>query len=192
MHHSAKSDSAFTPHNLQLYNLIFNYLRPRVESSDDLGTLISYSIIRGLIEYKMPRDLPKTRKWRVIKRVEKDLKLSELAAIYSGLQQTIAEVKEKGTYQSLSDLVEDTNLKIDVILNGNQQTQHRSVLLKNVLGNLDSKKGNYEEKLRIRGLSLMDALKTRGNIPGRSDFIKDYETLETKFLLGTPSYSWIR
>jgi hypothetical protein len=178
------------PHNQQLYHLIFDYLKPRVESSDDLGTLVGYSIIKGLLDFKAPRITNKSKKWRILKKIEKELKLSELNATYSGLQQTILDVNEKGTFQSLSDIVQDTNLKINELLSGQQVEKQKSVLLKNALLYLDSKRANYEEKLRIRGLNIIDNLNQRGPIPGRSNFIKDYETLEAHFVIEKPVYSW--
>lgn len=190
MHHGARSDSVFTPHNVQLYRLIFNYLQPRVESSDDLGTLVGYSVIKALLDFKAPRIKSKSRKWRIVKKIEKDLKLGELNAVYSGLQKTILDVNEKGTFQSLSNLVQETNFKINELMSSQQIEKQKSVLLKNTLLCLDSKRANYEEKLRIRGLSIIDYLNQKGPIAGRSDFIKDYETLESRFVMNKPVYSW--
>lgn len=167
---------------LQLYSLIFNYLSPRVESIDDLGSLTGYSVIRDLIDLRRAREPVRSNKARIVRKAEKELKLDELSYVYSGFMKTINEVSKNGVYASLAGIVENTDAKLEDILSNDLISREQSVLFKNILTGLTSKLGNYEEKLRRKGLMLLQAVRATGALPERSDFIGDYETIEKSFI----------
>jgi len=167
---------------LQLYSLIFNYLSPIVESIDDLGSLTGYSVIRDLVDLRMIRGPVRSTKARIVMKAEKELKLDELGYVYSGFEKTITEITRNGVYESLASVVEDINSKLEGILANDLISREQSVLFKNILTELTSKSGNYEEKLRRKGLLLLQTVRATGALPERSDFIGDYETIEKSFV----------
>jgi len=146
-----------------------------VDNRDDLGSLVGYTLLDSLYDF------------RTNSGSEEEIRLQETKAVYEGITNTINEVVENlkrtggenASYEVLCDKIKhvDTRLKHDLAKESTQQSR----LLKKILGNLPQK--GYEDKVRRYGLRLVQTVEQRGEVTQTKEqtMIGDYIDIEACF-----------
>jgi hypothetical protein len=140
----------------QLY-VLFNRLNRQVESRDECGRLIGYSILSGLVDFTSNSG-------------SKELKFEIIKTIYSSIECAIASCDENGAYHTLCDL----KLKVHNNING----QHSNSLLEEAIGSVQRRYGSFDDRLRRIGIALYDDISERGKIDTWRDILNsDYAAI---------------
>ena len=162
-----------------LYTL-FRQLANEVPRDDDRASLIGYIILDGLIYFSSLSGSAEERTFQ------------EVRAVYTGLELAIAHCSQDApdesalAYTFLCGLI----ARADPLLqryfsNPVTNVMGSSRLLSSLLEELFQRPQSYEDRLRRRSLTLMDAVRSRGIIDGRRNILlSDYALLQFHFVGG--------
>lgn len=162
----------------QFYYL-FKALDDLVQSSDELGTIIGYSIIVST-QVNLPP----------VSNTKKKRKVEVLNAVYDGLEKTIGDcAPEGGSYEAMRSLQE---LVVNYLTQEREADKKKAeegdgfsrkkgpVKLKETLFSIE--RGFYWDQLRKNGLKLVNAVYRRGDLKNPQNIVqKDYALLESYF-----------
>ena len=159
----------------QLYHLL-NNLSIRVENRDELGTLVGYCVIESLQGFS-----PTTGS-------KEELRFQEIKAVHAGLEQTIDQLAIYAqripdySFALMCDKIVATQPLFCSAQQGDADDENRRELLKAILASLPDK--GYEDRLRRRGLELVESVRSRGSFRGAHDILTaDYEDIDYCFAL---------
>jgi hypothetical protein len=167
--------------NVQLYNLV-NKLSFHIDHTDYLGTIISYSIIGGLMNFSTNINSKSTKKNKAAQETHEQFKFSEIKSVYAELESILGSAPDKDENVILSNLMSTLDPKINSLFEEEKLYAVQSILLKNILLNIDSQK-NYIDILRKRGIRLIDTVKSKKSFDRPYDFLnEDYKSVITAFV----------
>jgi len=171
---------------LQLYTVL-NGLSTSVSDKDDLGMLVGYSIVNGLINFQTTagskiKNQKKGRKTFHPGIIEQ-IRFEEVKSTYSSLQETRKCVISAGVSSYLSDIIAVVDPKIISLLATKNYAKVQSVLMKNILASLEYSPRNYKDSLRRNGLHLTEDVRQRRFFARPYDFLtNDYESIQKCFV----------
>jgi len=152
----------------KLYS-IFKSLSSYISDQDELGEVIAYSVLEGLINFES-----KTGS-------SQELEFEQVKKIYSKLTDILDNYKRNPNYYALLELKQD----VDPFLNSNKNLeipQNQKYLIEKIIPELIESKKHYEDKLRRSGKKLYDLVSTKGELYRNVDSLRsDYKSLEDAF-----------
>lgn len=158
------------PKQKQLYYL-FKHLSSCVENRDELATIVSYTVLEGLYDFNTNSNSAE------------EIKFEEMKNIYKYLDLTIDHLVEKlkifGQEDVGYDILCDKLKSVDPLLRDDVEKKRengRPELLTKIVETLPER--GYQDKIRRRGLVLLDTVEQRGELRGNRDrLIGDYQNL---------------
>lgn len=158
----------------------FRELANGVPRDDDRASLIGYVIVDGLIYFSSPSGSAEERTFQ------------EVRAVYTGLEQAIVHCSQDAPDESALAYTFLCGLKARAdpvlqryFLSPTTEEVGGSKLLRSLVEDLSQRPQSYEDRLRRRSLTLMDAVRSRGIIDGRRNILlSDYALLQSHFVGG--------
>ncbi len=158
---------------------LFRQLTNEVASEDDRAFLIGYAIISSLLSFSSSSGSTEERKFEEVKRV------------YAGLEHVVEQCAHPVTdsvvgYAVLSELKARVDPPLQHYFADPVTTNiGESRLLGSILDDLSKRPRTYEDKIRRKGLSLMEGVRSQGRMDGRRNILlADYGLLESYFVEG--------
>jgi len=178
--------SANQEEQLQLYSIL-NSLSASVSDKDDLGMLVGYSIVKGLINFKTNTGSKIKHQKRGKKIFHPDIieqiHFEEVKNTYNALKNTQKSVLQVGVSSCLSDILSDIDPKITDLLTTKDYGKIQSMLMKNILASVENSPRTYKDILRRDGLRVTEDVHQRRYFIRPHDFlINDYESIKKCFV----------
>jgi len=171
----------FRKTDIQLYNLVTK-LSSYVDNTDDLGTIVGYSIIGGLNRFNTSVGSKSRSKKKLNPETVEQYKFEEVRAVYSQLESTLDSVKNVEFQEIISHLAFKLNPEIEYPIQNSKISRVNSTLLRNILSNLGTER-NYQDNLRKNGIKLVDILKSKGSYNRPHDYLsEDYRAIALAFV----------
>ena len=147
--------------NSQLYNL-FNDLSYWINDIDELGILVGFTIVDGLMSFKKKASSYEEQKFEEIKRV------------YSHLNNALEKCKVDGSYSALCDYKLSVENSLDDIIHVDEEKFDSNLMLA-VAQQPFFRRKSYPDKLRRIGLKLRQTVRERGPMQKPYSWLnKDY------------------
>lgn len=153
----------------QLYTLLKD-IKAYSDDSNDLATLVGYSIIKGLMD--------SYQGWENITsdgaRTEQEF--NDIRSVHKGLEKVVEYCSNNDCYNALCEL----QLKVDPFIKDSNSLEESSLLF-HIAGTLRDK-GDYIDRIRKKGLRLFDRVKERGELTGTRNILTlDYKMIGEYF-----------
>lgn len=158
---------------------LLSTLGASVESQDDLGMLVGYSVMSALINFESSSGS------------EEERRFEEVKSVYRVLEKTISQCMTNDTFYALSELMEKVEPELPEIfeiptadLSEEKLSGFESTLLRTMIKNV-SFRGGYRDKLRRVGSRLFSETAASSPSKGtRNILTKDYERIEQYVMKG--------
>ncbi len=158
---------------------LFRQLNSEVAGEDDQAFLIGYAIVHSLISFSSSSGSVEERKFEEVKR------------IYAGLEHVVEQcarptIDSVVGYATLSELKARADPALQRYFSNPVTTSiGESRLLKGLMDDLSKRPLTYEDRIRRKGLNLMEGVRSQGRMDGRRNILlTDYRLLESYFVEG--------
>lgn len=157
---------------IQLYSLL-DILSNHVDSRDELGTIIGYTVMDGLFNFKSKSGSFQERQFEEVK------------TIYRSFDSIISASQNKSSYAALCNFKSSIDPLIERYISGKKITIGKSYLLSSLLNDeILPRKKNHVDILRRDGLRLYFNVNNRGSLIGAYNILtNDYSSIKEAFNL---------
>jgi hypothetical protein len=156
--------------NFQLYSLL-NKLSLHIEDDDELGMILSYSIIDSLTDFNSNSGS------------NEEIKFEEIKRVYYSIEKIVECYLNNENYNAVLELQSKVEPLLNRIIKEERKEKLNSSLLERIMDKIkEGNKKNYEDIFRRTGMKLNNEVNFRGPYYRNIDMLKnDYKAIEKSF-----------
>ncbi|MDO8656917.1 MAG: hypothetical protein Q7K45_06795 [Nanoarchaeota archaeon] len=148
-------------------------LSNRIPDENDRASIFMYALMQGLLDFQ-----PTSKS-------TEEIKFQEVKAGYNGLEKAVQLCRSSGVelvpgYIALSECKAEVDPRLQHYFTSQNKEMGQSILLHNLMNELAQRPKSYEDRLRRKGIELIESIYARGLLQGRREaLLADYTLLET-------------
>lgn len=162
----------------QLYYL-FGKISSNVNHRDYLGSIISYNVISGLLDFST--NIGFSRNDRLLRPADvknlnretiKQYKYEEMRSIYKSINTNLETITKEGIDAGMGILIKKCNPPLEKYISNEKKYDKQSLLLFNIVEMLKDNR-NFGDTLRKKGIVLFEEVRNRNAFIRPSDYLKE-------------------